>query len=91
MNLETVIILLQKCRSGEMADAHDSGSCIRKDVEVQLLSPAQSNNQLAFNLCGGFPIRFALSGSVFRKLFFYLSVKTGNGKPNNSSFQRSGF
>ena len=53
------IVVSEECRSGGMADAHGSGPCVRKDVEVQLLSAAPKVNvinksQQAFYLFDGF-------------------------------------
>ena len=34
-------VIINSCRGGGMADAQGLGPCVRKDVGVQLLSPAQ--------------------------------------------------
>ena len=37
------MIFLRDSRSGGMVDAHDSGSCLSNEVEVQVLSPAPNS------------------------------------------------
>jgi hypothetical protein len=41
--LNWLILAWYFCQSGEMVDAQDLGSCIRKDVEVRVLSLAPIN------------------------------------------------
>ncbi len=38
--IQSIVGRVVKCRGGEMADAHGLGPCVRKDLQVQVLSPA---------------------------------------------------
>ena len=64
----------------ELADAQDSGSCGRKVVEVQVLSPALENDRIVLQArTYGSGFLFGQDGSLTGS-FFRLRFRTGSNR-----------